>query len=265
MGEMIETARGAFYVDVTGPADPADTLVLVAGLGDDHASWADPVDHLAPTFRCVTFDNRGIGRSPITAGPYTTRQLAEDAHELTAALGFDRITVVGSSMGGAIGQEWALAYPDQVAGLVLSNSWGRRDPWFSALIGHWIELAGRGQGRDLLYQLALFCFSPDHMATNPSTVADFLDAPLPNLDGLRAAGRACQNHHAIDRLADCQTPTLVIGGEQDILTRPELSRELADALPNADLAWLPTGHMTFWEQPAEWASLVAQFVRSTTQ
>jgi 3-oxoadipate enol-lactonase len=259
VGELIVTRRGPFFVAQSGPMDAA-TIVLVAGLGDDHASWEEPAALLADSYRIVTFDNRGIGGSPITPGPYSIPQMAEDVHELASALGLERVRAVGSSMGGAICQEWALAYPEEVERLVLSNTWAERDRWFVSLLDHWIELAGRGSGRDLLYQLALFCFSPDYLDANPGTVDECLDAPVPNLDGFRAAGRACQGHHALDRVASIEVPTLVVGGEHDILTRPALSRRLAAVIPSAELHWLPTGHMTFWEQPQAWATLVDDFI-----
>lgn len=263
MAELIDTPRGSFLVELSGPA-AATPIVLVAGLGDDHSSWAEPVMLLARFHRVVTFDNRGIGASPITPGPYSVKQMADDAHELVSQLGLDRVSAVGSSMGGAICQEWALAYPDDVDRLILSNTWGQRDRWFSGLLDHWIELAGRGSGRDLLYQLALFCFSPDYLEEHSDTIEEFLDAPVPNLDGFRAAARACQGHHAIDRLSRIEVPTCVIGGEHDILTRPALSRRLAAAIPSAELRWLPVGHMTFWEQPDAWATAVHDFVEHSS-
>ena len=144
--------------------------MFVAGLGDDHTSWDAPIEYLSQKYRCVTYDNRGIGRSPITDGPYTTQQMAEDAQAIADQLGLEQLVAVGSSMGGAICQEWALAQPETVERLVLSNTWGGADAWFSALIEHWIQLAVRGAGADILYQLALFCFSPDYLSEHPETI-----------------------------------------------------------------------------------------------
>lgn len=259
MGELIATGRGDFYVERTGQKGE-QTLVFVAGLGDDHASWAEVAEDLAAAYDCVTFDNRGIGQSPVTPGPYSIAQMAEDAHELVRTLGTGSVVAIGSSMGGAICQEWALAHPEAITHLVLTNTWAERDEWLRSLLDHWLDLAERGCGPDLLYQLALFCFSPDYLSAHPGTVDEFLAAPLPDLSGLAAAGRACQEHHTIDRLGGIDIPTLVIGGEHDILTRPELSTRLAAALPGAELRWLPAGHMIFWEQPAAWASLVREFL-----
>jgi 3-oxoadipate enol-lactonase len=259
MGEIVPTPRGEFFVEQRGPTKGVP-LVFVAGLGDDHSSWADPVDVLSRSFRCVTFDNRGIGRSVVTPGPYSTRAMAEDAEAVAVALGLDVVDAVGSSMGGAICQEWALAHPERIRRLVLSNSWAEKDPWFGALIGHWVDLAGRGAGHDVLYQLALFCFSPAYLREHPDTIAEFLAEGLPDAVGFRGAGEACQGHDAIGRVGAITAPTLVIGGTADILTRPELSRNLAAALPGARLMWLDAGHMIFWERPQEWAEAVAAFV-----
>ena len=261
MGEVVPTPRGDFFVEQRGPT-PGVPLMFVAGLGDDHSSWADPVDVLSRSFRCITFDNRGIGRSVVTPGPYSTRSMAEDAEAVAVALGLGAVDAIGSSMGGAICQEWALAYPERIRRLVLSNTWAEQDPWFSALIGHWIDLAGRGSGPDVLYQLALFCFSPAYLREHPDTVEQFLAEGMPDPIGFRGAGEACQGHDAIGRVGAITQPTLVIGGTADILTRPELSRNLAAVLPGARLVWLDAGHMIFWEKPQEWADTVGAFCHS---
>ncbi len=262
MGEVVSTPRGEFFVEQRGPSQGVVPLMFVAGLGDDHSSWAAPVDVLSQSFRCITFDNRGIGRSVVTPGPYSTRRLAEDAEAVAVALGLDAVDAIGSSMGGAICQEWALAHPGRVRRLVLSNTWAEQDPWFSALIGHWIDLAGRGSGHDVLYQLALFCFSPTYLREHPDTIQEFLAEGMPDPVGFRGAGEACQGHDAIGRIGAITQPTLVIGANADILTRPELSRNLAAALPSASLVWLEAGHMIFWERPQEWADAVGAFVGS---
>ena len=259
MADLIETDRGSFFVEQTGPRD-APTIMFVAGLGDDHESWGAPIQYLRDRYRCVTFDNRGIGLSVVSEGPYSTRELAEDAQAVAERLGLRSVVAVGSSMGGAICQEWALAHPEMIDRLVLSNTWVGQDVWFSALIEHWIQLAVRGAGADVLYQLALFCFSPDHLGRNPGTIEEFLATPMPDLTGFVAAARACQSHDALGRVGSINVPTLIIGGDYDILTRPDLSRALATAMPWASLTWLSTGHMTFWERPQEWARLVADFV-----
>lgn len=66
-----------------------------------------------------------------------------------------------------------------------------------------------------------------------------------------------------DCMEQIKVPTLQLGGSEDLPTRPELTRRMAERLPRAQVAWLPTGHMTFWEQPDAWAQRVRQFLDDT--
>jgi 3-oxoadipate enol-lactonase len=259
--ELVSTARGRFAVHTAGPAD-GRPVVLVAGLGDDHASWEPVLPYLTPRYRCVTFDNRGIGDSPITPGPYRIEDMAADAHALHQALGLAPCIAIGSSMGGAICQEWALRYPADVAGVVLSNSWGRTDPFLRVLFEHWRSLAAEGRAAELMDSLLLFSMSAGYLARNPETVAEFRATPAPDLGGFAAAAAACLGHGALPRLGDLATPALVLAGRHDILTRPELSTELADTVPEARLETLDAGHMTFWEAPEAWGQAVTRWLNA---
>jgi 3-oxoadipate enol-lactonase len=257
--ELVSTARGRFAVHTAGPAG-GRPVVLVAGLGDDHTSWDPILEYLTPAYRCITFDNRGIGASPITPGPYRITDLAEDAHALHQALGLSPCVAIGSSMGGAISQEWALRYPADVARVVLSNTWGRTDAFTRVLFEHWISLAGKGRADQLLDSMLLFCMSAAYLADRPDTIIEFRASALPDLDGFQAAAAACLGHDALGRLGGLTQPALVLAGRHDILTRPELSEELAGVLPHAELRLLEAGHMTFWEAPETWGPAVTQWL-----
>ena len=257
--EFIDTERGRFAVDVHGPAG-APPVILVAGLGDDRSSWEPVLPFLTRGYRCVTFDNRGIGLSPVTPGPYSIAGLAADAHAVHRALVLGPCAAIGSSMGGAICQEWAIRHPGDLSGVVLSNSWGRTDTFLAVLFEHWGSLASEGRAAQLLDSLLLFCMSPGHLARNPGAVAEFRATPPPDLRGFAAAASACRGHDALSRLGGVPQPALVLAGRHDILTRPELSAELAEALPAAELRLVDAGHMTFWEVPEAWGGEVSRWL-----
>jgi 3-oxoadipate enol-lactonase len=259
--EFVSTAQGRFAVHEAGPQE-GRPVVLVAGLGDDHASWESVLPYLTPEYRCLTFDNRGIGQSPITPGPYSMAGLAADVHALHQALQLSPCIAIGSSMGGAICQEWALSYPEDVAALVLSNTWGRTDPFLRVLFEHWTSLANEESADQLLDSLLLFSTSAAYLADHPDTVAAFRASPPPDLGGFKAAAAACSAHDALPRLGDLSQPALVLAGRHDILTRPELSEELADAIPDAHLQLLDAGHMTFWEAPEAWGHAVTHWLKA---
>jgi pimeloyl-ACP methyl ester carboxylesterase len=255
----IRTSAGveiAYEIHGAGPP-----MVFVAGLGDDRSSWAAQVAEFARDHRVVIFDNRGIGQSSTPPGPYKIEQMADDAHDLARALKLDPVTAVGSSMGGAICQQWALRHPDDIERLVITNSWAERDVFTTALFDHWMAMAERGQAQHIVESLLLFCFCPDYLTRKPETVKTFLETPAPRLDGFLAAAAACRGHQTLDRAHEIRHPALVIAGEFDILTRPELSKRLAQRMKQARYASLPTGHMVFWEMPDEFNRLVREFVK----
>jgi pimeloyl-ACP methyl ester carboxylesterase len=257
---IVATSRGDFLVSESGPAD-APTLVFVAGLGDDHLSWDAAIDVLNGTYRCVAFDNRGIGGSPVTEGPYSITQLAADAEELATTLGLGTVVGVGSSMGSTICQEWAIAKPGRHSALVLTGTWAKTDAWLDEAFEHWVGLATDERKDALLGALLVWCMSPRFMSANPDFAQEFMASEVPNLEGFKAAAAACQGHDATTRLGEVTIPCLVVSGAHDILIRPELNREVAALLPNSTLVSVDTGHMPFWEEPADFARLVDGWLR----
>jgi pimeloyl-ACP methyl ester carboxylesterase len=247
--------RIVYQVEGEGPA-----MVFVAGLGDDRQSWANQVSHFAADHTVITIDNRGCGQSDVAPGPYSIARLAADARSVAVALGLTGITAVGSSMGGAICQRWALDHPADIARLVITNSWSERDTFTDALFEHWISLAGAGNTAHILQSLLLFCYSPEYLRRHPETVAAFLASPPPNLAGFAAAAHACLNHDMSAVAEQISQPTLIIAGTFDILTRPMLAERLAARLSTVTLRYLPTGHMVFWEMPEAFNALVRDFV-----
>ena len=101
-----------YRIDGAGP----ETLVLINGVGDDLEGWAFQRDDFAAAgLRVVTFDNRGCGGSGHPAGPYTSAAMTRDTKALADSLGLERFHLAGVSMGGVIAQEYAAAYPDDLA------------------------------------------------------------------------------------------------------------------------------------------------------
>src|SRR4051794_4558328 len=103
--------------EATGSGPP---LLLVHGLGYGRWGWEPIVERLAGRFEVVTVDNRGIGGSDAPPGPYRTRVMAEDLVKVLDDAGLDRVSVVGTSLGGMIAQELALRHPERVDRLVLA-------------------------------------------------------------------------------------------------------------------------------------------------
>ena len=100
----VATGFELFYRE-SGGGEP---ILWIMGLGNDHRGWAYQAPAFRERFRCITYDNRDVGQSQLTDGPYSVADLAEDAIGLLDALGVEQAHVVGFSMGGAQAQELAV-------------------------------------------------------------------------------------------------------------------------------------------------------------
>ena len=258
-------ADGAeIHYRITG--DGPGTLVLVNGVGDDLDGWANQVDDfVAANLRVVSFDNRGVGRSSQPPGPYTSRQMAADLAALVSELGLAGFHLAGVSMGGVIAQEYAVAHPEGLASLVLANTFAVADPFTRAAFDTWAMVAQAAGMAVMMRQQAPWIFSPGFYERHPDKVAELIAAAETSTQpaaAFAAQMAALNGHDCADRIGSVTTPTLVVAAEDDIIIRPELSRRLLDALPDATWRLVPGGHAAFWENPGPWNQAVIDFVQA---
>ena len=250
-------------------ADTAAPVLMINGLGADRAAWYLQVLAISEAFRVITYDNRDAGETGAgdNPRPYGIRQLADDAAGLLDALEIPRAHIVGASMGGAIAQEFALAYPARTTSLTIVCSWARTDPWLAELWERWERVfAGLG-AVEWARTSWLWVFThryyddPRHLET---LVAGAEAAPHPqSFEMYFRQSRAAAGHDTLDRLGAIAAPTHVIVGADDIFTPPRYAKAIAAAIPGARLSILPdVGHGMFWEATDAFNTLVIAFLRA---
>ncbi|MGO8959423.1 MAG: alpha/beta fold hydrolase [Streptosporangiaceae bacterium] len=268
-GGIVRTGTADIYYQIIG--DGPQTLVLINGVGDDLEGWANQVDDfVAAGLRVVSFDNRGVGRSGQPAGPYTSSQMAADLKALVAELDLPRFHLLGVSMGGAIAQEYAVAHPDDLASLILANTFAVADPFTAAAFQTWVTVADRAGMAVMMEQQAPWIYSPAFYRTNPQRVAELISAAQQSTQpaaAFAAQMAALTGHDCADRIGSVRVPTLVLVASDDIIIRPELSRQLFDALSDGAGTWtvVPGGHAAFWENPGPWNRAVIDFVQAAAR
>jgi pimeloyl-ACP methyl ester carboxylesterase len=250
-------------------AGEGDPVLMINGLSAPAANWALQTRALAPHFRVITFDNRGVGETDVPPDPvYTTAQLAEDAAGVLRWLKIPRAHVIGSSMGGTIAQELAIRHPRLVRSLVLACTWTEGDARFLHTIESWMILANRvpleERYRHVLYP---WVFSPRFLEQKES-VETVLQRAMAyphqtKAEGIERQGRGilAWNGTRTSRLGKIRTPTLVLVGKDDILTPPEFSRALARRIRGARLRVLPGGHGFYVEEADAFNRVVIRFLR----
>ena len=244
-------------------------VLLIPGLGSDHTAWGQLSLALQVRYRCISVDNRDVGRSDRAAGAYTIRDMARDTAGLMDALDLSSAHVIGWSMGGAIAQELALEQPDRVQSLALVATYhegdGRADQRFGAMAE-----VRRTMGRETYLRLAYpwsFTFrayqQPDFIE---SLQRQALSSQFPQeQDAFERQMEATLRHNTRGRLEGIRCPTLVVVGEEDILTPLErFARPMTQEIRGAQLSVIPqAGHGLLWEQPEATIQAITQFLDQT--
>jgi pimeloyl-ACP methyl ester carboxylesterase len=99
-------------------------IVLIHGITGSSDTWLDVIDELAEDHTVVAPDMLGHGESAKPRGDYSLGAYASGIRDLLAALGHDRATVVGHSLGGGVAMQMAYQFPERVERLVLVSSGG---------------------------------------------------------------------------------------------------------------------------------------------
>jgi 3-oxoadipate enol-lactonase len=264
-GTVRANGQELFY-EIHGDGPP---LVLVMGIGYDSSLWMlQQVPVLSTRFRVVLLDNRDAGRSSRADHPYTIADMADDVAGLLDALDIPRTHLLGLSMGSMIGMEFALRHPDRVDRLVLAGP--AAAPARSAVdpiaIWNWVKTNDPGGdvfgGQQFTWLFSL-AFLRNRQAVQETTA---LLASNPNPvepDAYHRQAQAYLQFDILDRLGGITAPTLVIVGEQDLLTPPWVVREVAGRIPGAQFE-IVTGdgssHLVPLERPDDFNELVMNFL-----
>jgi 3-oxoadipate enol-lactonase len=224
--------------DVFG--DPrGEPLLMVQGLGADSRGWIRQRRALGSQYRCITFDNRGVGRTDAGDGAFTLDDIARDAVAVLDALSIPDVHVLGASMGGIVAQILGVRHPDRVRSLLLACTSCRHAQWRKDLLMEWADLALEKGMRALVDAAALWMIGPRSRFRFWPVVG--LLGPL----GLQVAPEnfVAQINAILDiddvfaqELAAIRVPTMAFVGTQDILTPFGDSEEIAERIPGAELA-----------------------------
>jgi pimeloyl-ACP methyl ester carboxylesterase len=228
--------------------DGPRTLLAVGGWTGSWEVWEEPIAQLtAAGWRCIAYDHRGAGESPVNPALITVEAMIEDVVGVLDALGTERCVLAGESQGGAIAQYAAARRPSRFDGLVLSAP----------------APTGRREGGS--------AFSDLCRSDYPAAVAGFVEQCFPEPDSdhikrwarhilLRAQGD--QAARIIEMWSDddvpdvdprlIEIPTVIMHGTADAIVPIDVSRRLAELLPDAELIEFDgAGHVPTMTLPDE--------------
>ncbi len=252
------------YYESTG--DGPETIVFAHGLLWSGEMFAAQVAELSKRYRCVTFDFRGQGKTPVTPSGYGMDDLTNDAIALIEGLGLGRVHFAGLSMGGFVAMRLGARRPDLVRSLILlETSAGPEDP---AKVGKYklLGFVGRWLGFGLVANQVMPIMFGRTYLNDPTRKAerDGWRARLIANDRIgivRALGGVTDRAAIEGELAKITVPTLVIVGDEDVATVPAKAEAIRDGIPGAKLVVIPrAGHSSTIEEPQAVNAAISAFL-----
>ncbi|HLJ20295.1 MAG TPA: alpha/beta fold hydrolase [Stellaceae bacterium] len=223
------------YYDLTGP-ETAPVVCFTHSLASDSGMWAEQLPPLlAAGFRVLRLDMRGHGGSDPVAGPYTMSALAGDVAAAIDALGLDRVHFVGLSIGGMIGQGFAIEHGSKLKSLMLCDTLPGTLPDAKTAWAPRIEAVTKANSLAPIADATMErWFTGAYKPGNPrrwkqirDTVAETTPA------GFLGCAAAILDFDWAPKLPSLKVPTLVVCGGEDPGTPPAQNQRIANLIPGA--------------------------------
>ena len=254
------------HYEVTGRIGRTPVL-MIQGLGASKNAWNLQRIAMATRFRIISFDNRGAGRSDKPTEPFTLEQMADDAIAVLDAAGIETAHIVGASMGGVISQIVAVKYPQRVRSLTLVCTACRNHPWRQELLQSWAKTADEKGMIEVGKEAAQWVMSP--RSFRRLVPAFTWMGPLAALRPRHSFVSQIQailntREDLVDQLSTISAPTMVIVGNQDILTPRGDSEEIAERIPNSELVVISgAAHGLMMEHSSTFNKILIEFLQRT--
>jgi aminoacrylate hydrolase len=255
------------YYEVHGRTDPdAPTVLLCSGLGGAAHYWAPQIPVLADSFRVITYDQTGTGRTAGTLPPgYAVADMAAEVATLLDELGVEQTHIIGHALGGLIGLRFALDRPARVHRLVLVNAWAKTHPHTLRCFAARKNLLLNTGAAAYVQAQPLFLYPAAWLADRQDWLAEQDAAGIahfPPVDTVLRRINAVETFDLTAAIAAISAMTLLIATRDDVLVPCTCSIALADQLPHVRLALLDHGgHACNVTDPAGFDAMVTAFLR----
>lgn len=227
--------------------------------------WEPQFQALSVGWRLIALDAPGFGESTLGPDPLTMETIAGDADALLGALGIARAVIVGLSMGGYAALALFRRHPERVRALVLADTRATADSAEGkkgrvAFAKGALEHGPRWVASEMLPKLVRA--EPARDRAVATEVARMMEQADPRAVAAASLGMGLRPD-STDLLARIDRPTLVLVGEEDVVTPPADARRMADAIPGAKLVEIAgAAHLSSVENPADFNGALQDFLRA---
>lgn len=228
-------------------------VVLLHGYLESMIVWDEFVDLLKDKVRVVTLDLPGHGISNVIGEVHTMEYLAKCVGDAMAALGIERYSMVGHSMGGYVSLAMLDDYRDHIENIILLSSTTSADSQEKCdRRRREIELIKAGKKNTLARLVPHAGFAPENVKRLQDYIEDISELILMTEDEgvIAILGGMIERQSRGDMLRESGIPHLFIFGRHDYYIPEEVAQEMIAEDPTAEVVWLEhSGHMGFIEEP----------------
>jgi len=233
-----------FYYEQCGSGSD---LVLIMGHGLTHKFWEDQLPSYSQHFRCLTFDNRGVGQTDVTPRGFTIDDMADDTFGLLDALDIRNAHVAGISMGGSIAMAMALKHPDRLRSLSLHSTMGRPYPHIKLRYDILIRITELNEPDLWAKTTAFTAFAMNYVNDHPDVMeqeivrrrAQRKRMSDDEVEGIIGQYIAFSTYDPFARLSSIRLPTQITVGSEDNVTPPRYSEDLHAQIAGSELVVFP--------------------------
>lgn len=251
--------------DLIGPVT-APVVCMTHSLASDGGMWAEQVPALlAGGFRVLRIDMRGHGGSDPVNGPYTMSQLAGDVAAVLDALALSKVHYIGLSIGGMIGQAFALEHGARLLSAMWCDTMPQTPPGSTRI---WEEREKIVRDANSLLPLADVTverwLTGEMKARDPNRYRQIRDTIVGTTPaGYLGCTAAIRNYDFVPRLPSVKLPVLVVCGADDAGTSPEANRRIASLVADGRYEQVASArHFPNVEHPDTFNHIMMDWLRS---
>lgn len=241
------------------------SIIFLHGFPYDHTMWKTQIDELSEIYFCVTYDIRGLGESPVGDGQYTMESFVDDLEAVVDQLKLDKPVLCGLSMGGYISFRALERMEEKFSAVILCDTRSESDnnegKLKRAAAIKRINTEGLAPfAKDFITNCFGDSYKQNHIDEFGKQIAK---SSLFNPIGVKGCLLAMLGRNdTTEYLNKIKIPVLVICGEFDALTSPEVMKPLAEKINGAEFVIIKnSGHMSPIENPQEVTEAIEIFLR----
>ncbi|MCO6495878.1 MAG: alpha/beta hydrolase [Bacteroidetes bacterium] len=229
-----------------------EVLLLLHGLFGALSNWQHVLDKFAGKYKVV------IPLMPIFTMPLIklgVKGLSDFIYSFVKYKGYDKVTLLGNSLGGHVGLVFATTHPEKVKAMMLTGSSGLYENAFGG------SYPKRGDREYIRKKVEVTFYDP---ATASEELVDEVLAITSDRNmvlRILTMAKSAIRHNMRNEIPTIKVPVCLIWGKQDIITPPHVAEEFHELLPNNELHWIDKcGHAAMMEQPHEFNELLDDFL-----